>query len=72
MKRKRSEYKTWNAIGLLENITENVLLTAVIRCSPLKTDVKPVAQSHIGRKCITFIVPKIGIIDPHLFTKVLR
>lgn len=72
MKRKRSECKTCNSFGLLGNILEKVLLTTVVRCSPLKTDVKPVAQSHVGRKCVTFIVPKIGIIDPHLFTKALR
>lgn len=49
----------------------SVLLTAVIRCPPLNTDVKIVAQSHIRRRCITFMVPMICIIDPHLFTKVL-
>ena len=47
-----------------------VLLTAVIRCSPWNTNAKLVAYSHICRKGITFMVPKIGIIDPHLFTKV--
>lgn len=37
----------------------------------MNADVKLVAQSHIGRKSITFIIPEIRIIDPHLFTKVL-
>lgn len=70
-KKKVNAKQNWKVTWLLENMTCSVLLTAVIRCPPLDTDVKIVAQSHICRRCITFMVPMIGVIDPHLFTEVL-
>lgn len=70
-KKKEANSKQWSVIRLLENIIWSVLLTAVIRRPPLNTDVKLAAQSHVCRKCITFRIPKIGVINPHLFTKVL-
>ena len=47
-----------------------VLLTAVIRCPPGDTNAKLAAYSRICRKGLTLVLPQIGVIDPHLFTKV--
>ena len=70
-KKKEVNAKKWNVPWPLETIIRRPLLTAVIRRSPLDADVEIVAERHVRGRRVTLMVPRIGIIDPHLFTKAL-